>query len=411
MAAPMLKSIQPSNLLSFGPETEPIELRPLNILIGANGSGKSNLIEVLRLLFLLPDKEPWRVVLATGGVDEWLWKGSKRAAPKCSLTAVLSLFETDTRLIAGTPKDHRISIELERLDSSFRVRREVIGVVAQSATYDDLENRFEREGSFAYVQLRAARINGSPTPFHVNPERSVLSQLSSPSVLAGVMGDIPELPEIAQFFESFDFHQDWDFGVDCPPRDPVPVGQSVARLEEDARNLAQMLAHYRDNHKAVFEELTGMVKRFYEPTKSVEIRNVITHLQIFIEEEGGFSTPATRLSDGMLRWLALMTILLNPDPAPVTCIDEPELGLHPDVIPALADLLREASSRTQLIVTTHSPILVDAFSNDPESVCVAEKIKGSTVIRRLSQSDLSVWLKDYSLGTLWTSGEIGGNRW
>jgi predicted ATPase len=64
-----------------------------------------------------------------------------------------------------------------------------------------------------------------------------------------------------------------------------------------------------------------------------------------------------------------------------------------------------------LIVTTHSSALVDAFTDDPESVCVCEKIEGSTVIRRLSQPDLEVWLKDYSLGTLWTSGEIGGNRW
>jgi predicted ATPase len=227
----------------------------------------------------------------------------------------------------------------------------------------------------------------------------------------GIGGELPELFEMAEFFESFDFHQDWEFGVDCPPRDPQPVGQSVTKLEENGYNLAQMLAHYRDNHKLVFEQLTDLVRRFYEPVKSVEIRLIGTHLQVAIEEKGGFSTPATRLSDGMLRWLSILCILLNPTPPPVTCIDEPELGLHPDVIPTLADTLREASMRTQLIVTTHSPTLVDAFSDDPESICVCEKIEGTTAIRRLSQSDLSVWLKDYSLGNLWASGEIGGNRW
>ena len=77
MEHPTLKSIQPVNLLSFGPKTEPIELRPLNILIGPNGSGKSNLIEAIRLLYFLPDKEPWSAILATGGVDEWIWKGMK----------------------------------------------------------------------------------------------------------------------------------------------------------------------------------------------------------------------------------------------------------------------------------------------------------------------------------------------
>jgi predicted ATPase len=153
------------------------------------------------------------------------------------------------------------------------------------------------------------------------------------------------------------------------------------------------------------------MKQFYEPLKGLDIRLIGTHLQVAIQEEGGYSTPAYRLSDGTLRWLALVTILLNPSPAPVTCIDEPELGLHPDIIPTLADLLRDASTRTQLILTTHSRDLVECFSDDPGSVCVCEKIDGSTVIRRLDQERVKVWLKDYSLGQLWSSGQIGGNRW
>jgi len=136
-----------------------------------------------------------------------------------------------------------------------------------------------------------------------------------------------------------------------------------------------------------------------------------THLQIAIVEEGGFSVSAYRLSDGTLRWLALLAILLNPTPAPVTCIEEPELGLHPDIIPTLADVLRDASTRTQLIVTTHSQSLVECFSDDPESVCVCEKVDGATEIKRLEADRLKVWLSDYSLGQLWASGQIGGNRW
>ena len=153
------------------------------------------------------------------------------------------------------------------------------------------------------------------------------------------------------------------------------------------------------------------MKRFYDPLKAVDVRLIGTHLQVVIYEEGGFSVPAYRLSDGTLRWLALLTILLNPSPPPVTCIEEPELGLHPDIIPTLADLLRDASTRTQLIVTTHSQALVSAFSDDPESVCVCEKIDGATHVRRLDKERLTAWLDDYSLGHLWASGEIGGNRW
>jgi predicted ATPase len=81
------------------------------------------------------------------------------------------------------------------------------------------------------------------------------------------------------------------------------------------------------------------------------------------------------------------------------------------MISTLADLLRDASTRTQLIVTTHSQSLVSEFSDDPESVCVCEKVEGATGIRRLSKEKLSSWLEDYSLGQLWAKGEIGGNRW
>jgi predicted ATPase len=109
--------------------------------------------------------------------------------------------------------------------------------------------------------------------------------------------------------------------------------------------------------------------------------------------------------------LALLTILLNPKPAPVTCIEEPELGLHPDILPTLADLLVDASKRTQLIITTHSRSFLDSFTDMPEVVCVCEKVEGSTVIERLDKDRLKDWLDEYALGKLWTSGEIGGNRW
>ena len=87
------------------------------------------------------------------------------------------------------------------------------------------------------------------------------------------------------------------------------------------------------------------------------------------------------------------------------------MGLHPDLLPTLSDLMREASERTQLIVTTHSDVLVDALTDRPENVVVCEKHYGQTEMRRLDKDDLTKWLKDYRLGDLWTSGELGGNRW
>src|ERR1700742_3728706 len=95
----------------------------------------------------------------------------------------------------------------------------------------------------------------------------------------------------------------------------------------------------------------------------------------FLFHEGGLRSPApaARLSDGTLRYLCLLTILLHPEPPPLICIEEPELGLHPDIIPKVADLLVDASHRTQLIVTTHSEALVSRLSEIPESVVVCER--------------------------------------
>ncbi|HEV2136922.1 MAG TPA: AAA family ATPase [Terracidiphilus sp.] len=409
---PFLNSIRPVNLLSFGPDTPEIELRPLNVLIGPNGSGKSNFIEIIRLLHFLPDKEPWNFVLETGGVSEWIWKGGRDRNSEATLRVEFSLGDITNGHLVSKPRLMDFAIALDRFESSFRVGTESVGTIEEDGGRNKLYSWIERRGSQGELRLRSERPSPAPIRFDLNLDRSVLSQLTSlPLQAAGVGQEMPELFEVAEFFEKFDFHQDWEFGADLSARDPVPVGQSVERLEEDGRNLAQMLTYYRDYHGPTFERISEMMKQFYGSFQGLDVRLIGTHLQPAIREEGGFSVSAYRMSDGALRWLALLAILLNPMPAPVICIDEPELGLHPDAIHTLADLLVEASKRTQMIVTTHSDALLDAFTDTPEVVCVCEKVEGSTRIKRLDNDHLKAWLEKYSLGKLWMSGEIGGNRW
>jgi predicted ATPase len=119
--------------------------------------------------------------------------------------------------------------------------------------------------------------------------------------------------------------------------------------------------------------------------------------------------PATRLSDGTLHYLSLLTLLCHPSPPPLICIEEPELGLHPDILPTVADLLVEASQRSQIIVTTHSDVLISALTDYPESVLICERDISGTQLRRLERKQLTEWLDKYMLGELWRMGEIGGN--
>ena len=132
-------------------------------------------------------------------------------------------------------------------------------------------------------------------------------------------------------------------------------------------------------------------------------------LQLYLHEDGLSSpVPATRLSDGTIRFMAILALLLSPNPPPLLCLDEPEMGLHPDAVSRLADLLVEASQRMQLIVTTHSDALVSALTTEVESVLVCENL-GGTTFERLNRDRLSDWLEDYRLGEAWKVGAFGGN--
>lgn len=135
--------------------------------------------------------------------------------------------------------------------------------------------------------------------------------------------------------------------------------------------------------------------------------------------EGESSFPASRLSDGALRYICLLTILCDPDPPPLICIEGPELGLHMDVLPPLVKLMQHAATKTQLVITTHSDILLDYLSDTPESVVVCKKIDGATQLRRITHAEYQRYIdivtagddvpdSDVGLGLLWHDGFLGG---
>ena len=188
------------------------------------------------------------------------------------------------------------------------------------------------------------------------------------------------------------------------------AGQKNDFLEEDMSNLGLMLNKLRSDPNSK-TELLKLLKMFYAGAEDILTPIQGGLIDLRIEESNGTSIPASRLSDGTLRWLSILTILLHPDPPPLVCIEEPELGLHPDMIQPLAKLLISASERMQLIVTTHSDDLINELSEMPKAVIVCEKERGFSVLRQLDSDRLSEWLSRYRLGDLWRTGEIGGNRW
>ena len=387
----LIHRLRLSNLLSFGPDAEELELRPLNVLIGPNGSGKSNLIEAISLFKAAPQNlvEPIR---EGGGIGAWIWKG-KAASQTARIEAIIE-----------NPKgnqDLRYALTFAQAGQRFELSDERI---ENEQAYPDQEN------PYFYFGYR----NGQPylnqkgigqrqlLREDVNPEQSILSQRRDPD-------SYPEITYLGDALRKIRLYREWSFGRSTPPRLPQPADLPNDFLAEDGRNLGLVLNLLRTK-PGVKKKLLEALRELNEAIDDFDTLIQGGTVQLFMQE-GNISIPATRLSDGTLRYLCLLAIVCHPNPPPLVCIEEPELGLHPDILPPLAKLLLEASERCQLIVTTHSEVLVDALTDSPESILVCEKPKDRTEMRRLERKDLAAWLERYRLGELWRSGELGGNRW
>jgi predicted ATPase len=393
MSKNKILSLKIKNLLSFGEDAPHVTLGALNVLIGPNGSGKSNLIEVLNLLRSTP-KDFAGEIGDTGGIEELLWKGNPKSR---NVTATVEV----------TTEPEGIRIPLHYLLSFTRTRSQVKIV---DEKIENLQPDTGYSKPFFYFNFNSGRpmlsIAGKPRSLkheELDIQKSIFSQRQDPD-------QYPEVTYLGRFFSNFRLYRNWDFGPDSWHRDLYSASQRNDYLEEDASNLGLMLNRFRSIPE-IKSRLLEYLQLFYAGAQDIVTPIQGGMVDLRVEESGGISIPASRLSDGTLRWLSLLAILLNPDPPPVVCIEEPELGLHPDMIPPLARLLRDASERMQIITTTHSADLVDALSDDPTLVIICEKRNASTSLYRLDAERLADWLKSYGLGQLWRTGELGGNRW
>ena len=388
-----LRRIRARNLLSFGPEGIDLELSALNVLIGPNGSGKSNLLEVIRLLQAAPHDLAAPVSTGGGGVNDWIWRGQ----PQSSATVEVIIDNPHGKqkpplrhVIAFRESGRRFTLDDERIEN---------------------EHPYPGQSdSYFYYRLQAGRpvlnvagdVRRELQRDDVEPDRSILSQRKEPD-------QYPELAYLSTFYEGINLYGSWEFGRSAGIRGAQRSDVRPSPLTENLSNLGMFLNRLAP-YPAARARLTAHLTELYEGITDFELYFDPSSVQLLFTE-GDYSIPASRLSDGSLRYLFLLAALLDPEPPKFLGIEEPELGLHPDLLPKLADLLVDASSRCQLLVTTHSDLLVDALSEHPESVVVCEKHDGRTSMRRLDRSDLARWLERYGLGQLWTKGKLGGVRW
>ncbi len=394
------------NFLSFGNSSDEIEMKTLNVFIGPNASGKSNLIEAFSILKAAPTdlKEP---ISPGGGIREWLWKGGKgRHIAEIDITASTPKWTMPLR--------HKIFFSIS--GQSFELIDEVIeNKDKESERFDDVRFFYRYQNGHPVLSVRtevSGAVETGQSQFErklsreeLEPDQSVLSQRKDPD-------QYPEITYLGDHYRRIKLYQEWDLGRDTPPRRPQNTDLPGDFLREDASNLSLVLNNLENSYPNAWKTIMEKLRDFSDSFEKLTTNILGGTVQVFMHEKGlNHPIPATRLSDGTLRYLCLLTLLCHPDPPPILCIEEPELGLHPDIIPTIAELLVDASHRTQLFVTTHSDILVNALSETPEAIIVCEKEGGATNMRRLGKEELSSWLEKYSLGQLWLDGKVGGTRW
>lgn len=340
-------------------ELNDFELRDLNVLIGANGAGKSNFISLFHLLSEMTEKRLQVFVQKQDGPDALLFGTRKRT--------------------------QQIDVELYFARNGYRFSLSPAG------------NRliFAREETWFSGDLK-----DTAHPLGSGHDEARLSEVEEDTFAPYV------LPAI-QSWRVYHFH---DTSATAPVRLAQPVRDNL-QLKADAGNLAPFLRSLYEKFPAHYQRIKStirLVAPFFEdfvyrrnPGESLE-------LEWFEVDDPGTPRSPRQLSDGTLRFICLATLLLQPVHLQPTTIliDEPELGLHPFALSVLADLFRQAREERQVIVSTQSVELVDEL--DPEDVVVVGRKDGASWFERLDPEPLREWLQDYSLGGLWKMNVLGG---
>ena len=372
-----IQSLKLAGLLSFPPDMEPFELESLNVLIGPNGSGKSNLIEAFELLKALPSDFA-AALRRSGGAEEWIWKGSN--LDEAAQIEVIAVPSSGSRhiIVSPTGRPIRYALAFHAFSRGAFISFETIEDRDALSHFDEPIFYYRSDGigaklgKYELATQQSVPVIDEEFSFY----RSILSQRRDPL-------NYPEIMWISNIFSRIQTFREWSFGQSSSIRRPQPTDSPDDYLLRDSTNLALMLNRI-EHSKQPWKRFNELVKKFFPRFERVTTRISGATIQFYLHETG-FDTPipATRISDGTLRFIAMLAVLLSPEPPPLVCIEEPELGLHPDAVALMAEVLEEASERMQLVVTTHSDALVSVLTNRPSAIIACERPGAGTVLRRM----------------------------
>jgi len=367
----------------------------LNVVIGPNGSGKSNLLRFLELISVSAQGRLGKYIQSLGGMDPLVWDG----------VATSIKFVMETTPEGGEMGPETYDLELSRLGagSSYKIEKEsLINALKLKRGVEKNPFKFlERFGKTAVIFDEKERTFTTPEEF-VSDEESLLSIASGPFI------NNHYIPPFQKGLASIAIYHDLHTNKDASIRQPA-IARMEKRVDPDGQNLISVMhtlytgdRDFKNDINSAMQAAFGddFEELVFPPASDQRIQLRIRWKSLKREQS------AAELSDGTLRFLFLLTVLASPSPAPIIAIDEPETGLHPSMLPLVAEYAVDASMRSQVILTTHSPQFLDAFAGIRPTTTIAEWQDGETVLKTLKGEDLEYWLTEYSLGALFKSGEL-----
>jgi predicted ATPase len=352
-----------------------LELGPVNVLIGANGSGKSNFVSLFKMMKELAGRHFQDYIVRSGGVSSILHHGLK------------------------STRDIEVQLEFELDNVSYLYSAEFTYAIP-----DLLIFKGEYLGPIG-PSYAAPQETMFARGFHVETS---LNRPSPPEPTGPIDRTIEGTIRLFSEFRAFHFH---DTSETATIRQSVYI-EANQYLYSDGGNLAAMLYLYQETKPAVYLRIVSTVRQimpmfddFVLEPQRLNIRNILLNWK---QKGSDYPFGPHQLSDGTLRAMALITLFLQPgeDLPAVIVVDEPELGLHPHAIEIIAGLIRAASLKTQIILTTQSTTFLDNF--EPEEIIVVDFRDGHSLFRHLETEELKYWLEDYRVGQLWEKNVLGG---
>ncbi|MCB9234137.1 MAG: AAA family ATPase [Bacteroidia bacterium] len=410
----MIARITLENFFSFGQPTV-IELNPgINVLVGINGSGKSNFLKAIKLLYEGVAGDGFEKIF----LQDWGGFDTVSNSIKGQNRFVRLLFEFDFQAISDSLEGYGFNFDRNLIYE--------VTIFPSGGTGYYLKEKIYASGKpesgkspFIYMEMEnsegeiSAREDGKVGIQRYSREKGQVSFKSTELILRQISDPGRYIPlfTLKRSIEKLALYEYFDTSLKSTIRQPASF-DIAERLKFNGQNLTSILSKIQNNYSTDYENIERYINKVNPKFKEIGF-SLIGSKQYLVLRENNLAkaVPIEHISDGTLRYILLLAIFFNPGRGGLLCIEEPEIGLHPDMINSIGEAIKMASlDNSQIIIATHSPLLLNSF--DLEEILIFEKDElNQTLVRTKSEEDFEDWNDNLLPGQLWLRGQLGGKRW